>query len=104
MKLNCSWEDLAFVTGGAQHALNRDRVVRCLELATSKEEAVIRNSGLRWDGAAELAWEGALWLVNVELDWLDAAGECHRIPFAPDALLRRFDFDDPVAVVEGVMA
>lgn len=96
-KLRLSWDEFAFVTARYTHALNQDRVVQCVRLATDEEERAIRAAGLDFEGTPGLRWEGALWLVNVGLAWFDRTRLVGFGPFAPDACLRRIDGSEPAA-------
>ena len=99
-KLRLSWDELAFVTARHTHALNQDRIVQCVRLATDEEERAIRDAGLDFEGTPGLRWEGALWLVNVGLAWVNRDRLVGFGAFAPDACLRRIDGSEPAALVE----
>lgn len=99
-RLRLSWDEFAFVTARHTHALNQDRIVRCLRLATDEEERAIRDAGLDFEGTPGLRWEGALWLVNVGLAWVNRDRLIGFRAFAPDACLRRIAGSEPTALTE----
>lgn len=100
-RLRLSWDEFAFVTAQRTHALNEDRIVQCLRLATDSEEHQIRAAGWDFEGTLGLAWDGRLWVVNVPMAWVDAEGCVSMQPFAPDDCLRRIDGGKLVDLGEG---
>lgn len=99
-RLRLSWDEFAFVSARHTHALNEDRIVQCLRLATDSEEHQIRAAGLDFEGTPGLAWDGLLWVVNVRMAWVDAGGYVSMQAFAPDDCLRRIDGGEPVELAE----